>query len=188
MNSRYASRAVPTLLGAVLVLLFGGCFGRPLKDGVEDWKPECVGGPLEVRSLPPAWALRLDYNRWVEADGGSKKARLYEAILQGATNQINFHLELVRPDTALGRPWHTFVRFVYRDPTNGFYELHWSQLGKHKAEFLRASERPRKVWLVPFGFLEGSGIPQLSIVAIEGVEVRHVLTAMPDVPPGLRLE
>jgi hypothetical protein len=124
-----------------------------------------------------------DYEQWLESTP-TTKVRLYEATLLGATNQIGFTVRTQRGDTPLGATDTTFVSFVYRDPTNGEYQLEWHLRGQHRADFLKLSASPKKVLLQPFGTPDENKIPRLKIVGFEGVESQHVVVAEPGQKPA----
>jgi hypothetical protein len=152
------------------------CGDPPIKTGVTDWKPCSVGGPVEIRLLPPANQLYLDYENWLNADELAK-ARVYKLTLLGKTNQADFNVNVQHGDTPMGARDVTFVTFLYENGTNGTYKLSWSELGRQTPDFLKADEHPREIWVTPFG--SKREVPQLKIVAIEGIETRGALTAMP---------
>jgi hypothetical protein len=166
---------------AVTLPIVLGCEDPSLpavKTGVEAWKPTPVGGVLELRPLPPASQILDDYRKWMEEEPASA-ARVYEATLVGASNQLRFRVEVTREDTPMGRPEHTYATFAYNDPTNGSYEMLWHRLGRHDADFLRLGDRPRRVWLELNWRASKPAQPLLQIVAFEGVEPFEVLVAMP---------
>jgi len=170
---------VSALLAACLVaLLHAGCDERPLKTGVTNWKPQSTGGPIETRPLPPAQQVYSNYQRWLESETASK-VRLYEIMLQYATHQESYTVKTGKGDTPLGASCFTDVTFIYRDPTNGQYQLEWGIRGRQQPDFLKLDDHPKKVWLQLFGAPEESANPRLKIVAIETVESREVLVAEP---------
>ena len=139
-----ASGRSMTLVALVLALLFEGCGERPLKVGVPNWIPQSTGGPIETRPLPPAQVVYSDYQRWLESQAGAR-VRLYEIALRGQTNQLNYTVRVEKGDTPLGATYFTDVTFIYRDPTNGQYQLEWGLRGKHKPDFLKLNARPKRV-------------------------------------------
>ncbi len=171
------ARAV-ALATIALALFFGGCDDGPLKLGVANWMPQSTGGPIETRPLPPAKQVYSNYQQWRESETASK-VRLYEVLLQGATNQLNYTVDVGKGDTPLGQSWTTRVTFIYRDGTNGEYQLEWHIRGRHQPDFLKMDAHPKKVLLQPFGAPGESAFPQLKIEAIEGVESRHSVVAEP---------
>lgn len=165
-------RCAAAFIILVAVLLTGGCSDTgesPPKLGVKNWKPTSIGGPIELRPLPPAREVLADYQQWLASDAANK-ARVYEATLQGATNQMNFSVRMQRGDTPLGANDTTFVSFIYRDPTNGEYEFNWHRRGRHNLDFFKLNQQSKTVWVRPIDAIEGSGIPRLQIVAFEGLE------------------
>lgn len=153
------------------MIIFSRCFplsDPPPKLGVKDWKPAGIGGPVELRPLPPADKVLEDYRQWLESDS-EVKARLYEATLVGASNQLNFSVKVVTGDTPLGQSVSTIVLFIYRTPA-GEYKLYWSRRGRHNVEFLRLTDQPKTVWLQLNTVADVIGMPQFEIVAFEGLE------------------
>jgi hypothetical protein len=173
-----SGRVAALVAGSLLALLLAGCDERPLKVGVANWKPQSTGGPIETRPLPPAQQLHSNYQQWLDSDI-TAKVRLYEAVLQYSTNQVNYTVKIGKGDTPLGASYFTDVSFSYRDSTNGQYQLEWSMRGRQQPDFLQLSDHPKKVWLRLFGAPGESSFPRLKIVAIEGVESREVLVAEP---------
>jgi hypothetical protein len=119
-----------------------------------------------------------NYYAWVNSQE-SKKARVYETRLFGASNQFDMTVEVTRGETPLGRPEHTYVSFKYHDPTNGIYEFSWQRLGRHKADFLNLTEKPKRVWVVLPRSVSTDPPPRLEIVAFEGVEFGGGVIAEP---------
>jgi hypothetical protein len=140
----------------------------PPRLGVKNWQISGIGGPVEVRPLPPANQLMEDYKQWLDSEAATK-ARLYETTLVGASNQSNFSVQIRTGDTPIGQSVDTLASFTYRS-SGGQYELYWSRLGRHNANFLLLTDQPKTVWLQPNTVDNGSGNPQLEIVAFEGLE------------------
>jgi hypothetical protein len=164
------------------MLTFSGCNEPslpPPKLGVSNWKPPAVGGPVEVRPLPSATQVQEDYRKWMN-ETPKAIARVYETVLIGSSNQLNFKVEVLRGETPMGRPEHTYVSFVFNNPTNGAYQFLWDRLGRHNADFMKLGRYPRQV-LVTFNWRasEQSSMPILEIVGFEGMEASGVLIASP---------
>jgi hypothetical protein len=151
------------------------------KVGVSNWKVSSAGGPIKLRALPPADRVLADYDAWLDSEAATN-ARVYQATLVGGTNQLAFKVDVSRGETPLGRPEHTYVSFIYRDHTNGSYELSWHRLGRHNADFLKLDNRPRMVWLMLNRMASDSTLPKLEIVALEGVKLGGVVIAEPGRP------
>ncbi len=149
----------------------------PPKPGV-NWKVSPVGGPLELRPLPPANEILWDFQNGMTASSG-QVARVYEATLVGSSNQQAFSLEVRRGETPLGRPEHTYVSFVYNAGTNGSYEFLWARLGRHDAEFLKLGAQPKRAWVTFNWRASHNRMPLLNIAAFEGVELGGVVIAEP---------
>jgi len=145
---------------------------------VKNWKPVGIGGPVEVRPLPPADEVVAEWEKWLESETAAK-GRVYETILSGATNQSGFTVKVTRGETPLGRPEHTYVSFIFKDPTNGTYEFMWDRLGRHNADFLKLGERPKTVWVRLNSVANRKGIPLLDIEAFEGLEPGAGIIAEP---------
>jgi hypothetical protein len=161
----------------VLWLTFGvflaGCNRRdPVVSGT-DWQPQCIGGPIEIRPLPPVSEVQANYNDWVRS-GTGKKCRLYEVSVSGSTNQLQFVEKIGRGDTPMGATDVTRVSFIYKSATNGDYFFVWSLTGGHATEFLRLGSRPKTFWVAP---LSSGGTPKLRIEAVEGVKPWQTLIA-----------
>ena len=171
---------ISTIVVAAICGLTCGC-GEPSlpppKLGV-NWKVSSVGGPLELRPLPPANEILRDFRNWMTASSGPV-ARVYEATLVGSSNQQAFSLEVRRGETPMGRPEHTYVSFVYNDGTNGAYELLWDRLGRHSGEFLKLGNQPKRVWVTFNWRASENRMPILEIAAFEGVEIGGVVIAEP---------
>ena len=174
------SSRVPRYTKWCLVSLFAlgvlfGCEEPALRPGTA-WVPKTIGGPAEIRPLPPANQLRQDYSEWL-AVNTNKIVRFYEVVLTGATNQMNFRLRTVRGETPLGRPWVTFVTFTYDGGTNGYYDFVWHYNGHQKEELLRLQNKPKRL-LVFLQQTRDVDRPKLAIRAIEGIEARHAEVAI----------
>jgi len=127
-----------------LPFVFGGCGDTdppPPRLGVANWKPPGIAGPIEVRPLPPADQVSPDYQQWFDTTP-ERKARVYEKVLHGASNQINFVVQTRRGKTPMGEKDSTWAYFTYKDATNGHYELFWTLGGRQNADFLRLKDRP----------------------------------------------
>ena len=72
----------------------------------------------------------------------------------------------------------TFVKFTYRDATNGLYELEWQQTGHPNVDFLRLRTEPKRLLLQPFGGPEAEN-QKIKIVAVEGVKSWETVVAEP---------
>ena len=172
MFKHHRKQSTAFLLWLFVIASSNGCGDPsqpPPKTGVSNWRPRSLGGPLEVRPLPPSNKVLADWANWRSEDL-SQKGRVYETTLSGASNQTAFTVDVRRTDTPLGRPEHTYVSFLYKDPTNGVYELLWHRLGRHTGEYLKLGDRPKVVWLRPNELTNQQGIPQLQIQAFEGLE------------------
>lgn len=167
------------ILTSLMALELCGCGEHQPKLGVQHWKPKPVGGLIEVRPLPPANQVSADYTKWLEDDGAKKKARVYETTLRWATNQVNFTTKILTGDTPLGQSRTTKAAFAFRNTTNGWYYLTWSRRGRCNADFLKLGDHGKQVWIRPVGELEESGIPEMQIVAFEGLEATGLLIAEP---------
>src|SRR6266481_6593142 len=88
------------------------------KTNVHNWRASSIGGPIEARSLPAAEQVVDEYDRWLDSEA-VPKARVYEIILCGASNQLTFTTEVRREKTPLGQAEHTYVCFIYKDPIKG---------------------------------------------------------------------
>jgi hypothetical protein len=114
----------------------------------------------------------------MEANPG-EVARVYTATLVGSSNQQAFSVEVRRGETPMGRPEHTYVRFIYNDGTNGAYEFLWNRLGRHSGEFLKLGDQPKKVWITFNWRASHNRVPILEVAAFEGVELGGVVIAEP---------
>lgn len=179
---RVLIRGTASFAAVGLALFLGGCDDGPVKVGVPNWMPQSTGGSIETKPLPPANRVYSDYQQWLQSETASK-VRLYDAVLRGETNQLNYTVRVGKGDTPLGQSWTTFVTFIYRDGTNGEYQLHWHMRGRHQPDFLKLDGHPKKVLLQPFGAPGESEFPRLQIEAFEGVESRHSVVAEPGRKP-----
>jgi hypothetical protein len=165
----------------ILVICLLGC-GEPSmpppKVGVRDWKPTPLGGPLELKPLPPANQVLEDYRLWMKESPGNL-ARVYELTLAGSSNQVNFTVEVLRGETPMGRPEHTYVSFIYTNSTSGAYKFVWDRLGRHNADFLKLRNEARKVWVELNWRASSLELPVVQIVAFEGLQSDRVLLAEP---------
>jgi hypothetical protein len=143
----------------------------PPKIGVPNWKISAIGGSVEVRPLPRSDRVAEDFKQWMDSEADTK-ARLYEVVLVGATNQLDFSVDYRTGKTPTGTSFETVASFTYRSP-KGDYELVWSRFGRHDASFLRLTDEPKTVWLqpnVPNVVTNHKGVPRFEIVALEGLE------------------
>lgn len=162
-------RASLLLLAAMILATGCGPVSEPPpKLGVKNWKIAGIGGPVEVRPLPPADQVMEDYRQWLDSEAATK-ARLYEAVLVGASNQLNFSVRTQKGNTPMGQSVNTLASFTFRSPA-GEYELYWWRFGRHNADFLKLTDQPKTVWLQPNPVANESGNRQLEIVAFEGLE------------------
>jgi hypothetical protein len=122
--------------------------------------------------------VHLDYLQWLQSETGAK-VRLYEIVLRDATNQLNYTVNVQRGDTPFGARDTTFITFIYCDPANGEYQLHWHLRGRHQPDFLKLDAHPKKVLVQLFSATQESVNPRLQIMAIEGVEPWQMLVAEP---------
>lgn len=162
-------RLLLTNTGAALFMV--GCGSREEPSprlGVQNWKPIGIGGPVETRPLPPADRVATDYKSWL-SEPTPKSGRVYEAALRGS-NQFQVLVSTNGGDTPLGYAMTTTISFLYRDTTNGVYEVFWSRRGWHKLDFLILSNESKLVWLEPNIQTNIYGNPQLKIVAFEGLQ------------------
>jgi len=162
---------VNTLLGVLVMVAVGGCgvsSQPPPKMGVENWRVNGVGGPLELRSLPPANDVVTEWNEWIDSET-VVKARVYKVELSGSSNQENFKVEVRRSNTPLGWADWTFAFFSYTDPSNGTYEFVWRRLGRHNADFLKLGDKSVEVWVTPLNDVVTNTL-LLLIEAFEGLE------------------
>ena len=112
-----------------------------------------------------------------------EKSRLYRTIIHSPTNQVGYAVRVSRGDTPLGATDTTWVSFILRDPKRGDYLLQWHISGRHAGDYFRLKDRQKEVWLQPAGFNEEFKIPQLDIVAFEGVEGGGVIAEAGTVLP-----
>jgi hypothetical protein len=173
-------RVVSAVLVAAICGLACGC-GEPSLPPPKpstNWKVSPVGGPLELRPLPPANEILRDFKNWTEANH-AQVARVYEATLVGSSNQQAFSIEVRRGETPMGRPEHTYVSFIYNSGTNGAYEFLWDRLGRHSGDFLKLGNQPKQVWVTFNWRASDKRMPILEIAAFEGVELGGVVIAQP---------
>jgi hypothetical protein len=173
-----AWRLVFPVFLATCLLGCGEASMPPPRVGVENWKPTPVGGPLELRPLPPANQVLENYRDWMKERSGDL-ARVYEVTLDGVTNQRNFTVEVLRGETPLGRPEHTDVSFIYTNSTIGAYKFQWHRLGRHNADFLKLHGQSKQVWVELNWRASKPELPIVQIVAFEGLEPDGVLLAEP---------
>jgi hypothetical protein len=153
------------------------------KVGVQNWKPQGIGGPLEVRPLPPSDMVAADYEAWLESET-TEKARVYEVLLNGASNQVNYTVEVRKESTPMGQTEHTYISFIYKDSTNGSYEFSWHRLGHFNADFMKLGDLPKVVWVRVNKMASHGNLPLLEIKAFEGIEPGAGVIA----EPGLKLK
>ncbi len=167
------------LIGVVLFVT--SCSEPPLKWS-DDWMPKAVGGPIEIRPLPPADQLREDYEQWIR-ETNAPRLRLYAETIEFPAVQTEFKFNISRGDTPVGQRTFTHASFVYSNHTKGLYELSWMEAGRQRKEFLLVKDRPRK-FLLMLTQTRNSPFPELQIVAIEGVQNRGVrMASSPDRVP-----
>jgi hypothetical protein len=167
------SRSMRMILIASVGLLIAACGCGPLTSsppvvlGSSDWRIPAVGGPLELRPLPPPENVCPDYEQWLRVTS-EPVARIYEATLRGASNQTGFVTQTIEGDTPMGMSVLTQVTFSYHSE-NGAYTLHWARFGRHNTDFLKLGDSPKKVWL-QYHPLSRRGKPEFSIMAFEGLK------------------
>lgn len=166
--------------GITFLLLAGSALHRWLVSGPKlhagtNWMVVPVGGTLAIRSLPQSQRLQQDFTEWVAATPGNW-VRLYEVVLPANFAALDFQHHIVWGDTPLGHAPTTFVQFDYATPTNSVYRFHWSLQGKHGDKWLRPRDQPLRLLVQPI-HLKTWPRPEVSVVAIEGVEHSGVLVA-----------
>lgn len=161
------------VIGCLLfVVAITAIFSTPsprLKAG-SNWIPPVVGGPLEIRPLPPIEKLADDHAAWVRASPG-KRVRLYEVTLTEPRRQSDYRHEIVYGKTPLGRRPSTFISFHYESAELGGMGIHFHAYGKHDASLLKIQTKPLRL------LLEVSDAFQLNVEAIEGIEAFQTLVA-----------
>jgi hypothetical protein len=154
-----------TLYFFIAVLFSTGC-GQNSEQHPTDWMPKAVGGPIEVRPLPPAHLIAGDYQQWLDSSPGNK-LRLYKAILQGAEKQKDLRFSVGPAESPLGSPITASATFSYDDGTNGIYVMRWMKKGKHSQDAIAVGSAPRTVWLKVLQARD-TNPPHLQILGIEG--------------------
>ena len=177
-----ATRALAGPLLSVLIILTGCDPSLPPPKAGPNWTVPGIGGPVEVRPLPPASKIVEDFNAWLNSQSDSR-ARVYEGRVWGETNQQNFSVQILRGGAPLGPAVSTRVSFIYNDPTNGSYEFRWGRLGRHNTSFLQLGQTPKRVWLYLDTIASAEGVPKLDIVAFEGIELGGGVGAEPGKRP-----
>jgi hypothetical protein len=158
----------------IAIAFLAGCGEPPLQLG-SNWMPKSVGGPIEIRSLPPVGKLAEDYRLW-DASTNDARVRLYEVTVENAASQTGFVSTISNGETPVGRRRTTFASFIYTNPTNGSYRLEWMVHGKQNSEFIRVGAQPKK-FLLSLTQIRDVSMPRLQIVAIEGVQSDGVVVA-----------
>jgi hypothetical protein len=172
-----------TILAALSLYLAGTACHQWLAAGPQlragsNWIATPIGGPLEIRPLPPAIELQKDFSKWVN-DTPGKRVRLYEVVLPPNAQQLNFRHHISLGDTPVGQAPFTSVQFDYADPTNGMYRFHWGEGGRQSDIWLRVGGHPRRLLVRPV-HLNIWPQPEISVVAIEGLEERGSFVAVDD--------
>lgn len=161
------------VIGSLLIVLaVTVIFSTPspsLKAG-PNWIPPVVGGPLEIRPLPPIGKLPADYAAWLKATPGPR-VRLYEVKLAEPQRQSDYRHEVVYGKTPLGRRPSTFISFHYESAELGGMGIHFHASGKQDASLLQIRIKPLRL------LLEVSDTFQLNVEAIEGIEAFQTLVA-----------
>lgn len=152
-----------------------GCSEPQLRKS-SNWMPTSVGGPIEIRRLPPADELAENYREWISSSD-EPKVYLYEWIFSGSTNQEKFDFDVRRAESPMGRHLTTFASFIYRNPTNGEYQIEWMVSGRQNPDLIRLTHQDKK-FLLSLIQTKDTPMPRLQIVAIEGIEHRGVLVAI----------
>jgi hypothetical protein len=161
-----------------ICILIIGCGEEPLKVGVANWQPKCASGTIEIRPLPPAHLIQLDYQDWLKRET-TAVVRVYSAVLQHKYRQSDYVVNIDKGDTPFGSQYFTAATFTYFDSAFGQYQMEWSRRGKHCPDFLKIDDRPRVFWFQLIDASYDLKCPRLSIVAIQDVEADHVLIANP---------
>ena len=161
---------VPGILFLVAAALFMIPAPEPKLERSADWLPVAVGGPLEVKPLPPTSQVESHWASW-QPSGTNRLAKLYRTQLNVASLQSDYRADISRHDTPLGRPWFTVVRFEYAESIGWRYRFRWQRRGKHDPDILRVSAQgPMEVLVSVLDVDPDDGIPVLQIRAIEGFE------------------
>jgi hypothetical protein len=149
----------------IIFLLSTGCGQKPEQHSTV-WLPRSVGGPIEIRPLPPAHLIADDYQRWLDSSPG-RKLRLYKAVLQGAEKQENLHFKVGPSEGPIGNPIMTSATFTYNDGTNGTYIMRWMEEGHHSQDVITVGNTPRTA-LLKLLQTRDTAHPRLKIMGIEG--------------------
>ncbi|MGE4109045.1 MAG: hypothetical protein AB7F66_17740 [Bacteriovoracia bacterium] len=152
----------------------GGCGEESLKYS-DNWLPQSVGGPVEIRPLPESNRLKSDYEQWIH-DTGGPKVRLYEQTISHPGEQVGFVSEVRRDETPLGRVAVTHASFIYSNEVKGEYRFEWMMNGRQNPQLLRIEDRPKRM-LLRLTHTKDVVLARLQIVAIEGVGSHGTLVA-----------
>lgn len=161
-------------LAVIAAVLVSGC------DNVESkrpWKLESVGGPLEVRPLPPLSQIVSDYESWIRA-GVGPRVLLYEVTLTNTAAQINYTNRVHLTDSPLGQSWITMTSFQYVFSSNEVAKFNSASSGKRDAGYLRVGVKPLKLYIEPLN-LGKTPIPEFGITAVEGMPRGPIPASVP---------
>ena len=165
------------IVGLFVILCASGCRRQSPRGSISQWIPQHVGGPLEVRPLPPAKQLASHYEEWVASDP-SDKVRLYEVTVGPTNRQLEFsvrHGEGKIP--MMGMRTSTMADFILSNEVSGEYFLRWHSSGKKSADFLRVPAGQLKQMWLKVGIPVSDYPPELDIVAVEGAKPSRMLVA-----------
>lgn len=163
-------------LFVILIMGIGvGCRDTKTVSLGTNWLPtNSVGGPIEIRRLPPASTLRSNYTQWRVASPGPR-VRLYEADLLSRDRQVEYTYRVEHSNSPLGRGATTYAAFKYMCPTGGVYRVVLNEVGAVPEQCVRLDSRARRFLFIVLD--AQSDIPILQIIAIEGLELDNLLVA-----------
>lgn len=168
LNSLLAARSV----ALAMLVCACGCSDT----STANWRPDTVGGPLEVRQLPSTNAFVADYQEWL---GSGVKVRVYEIRLHENVFTNQFQYAQSRHKTPLGRPIYTTCEFHSSSAHYRGYTFEFSVIGKYRTNIFDFNGG-KTVWVRPIGTNSVNGLFRLQIVGIESTPAFGTIVAGED--------
>ena len=150
-------------LTVLAMLLLLGC-KRPLNSSA--WRPEIIGGVVELRQLPASKDIELEYSSW-RNDGRSNVLRVFRVFLKEDVTKRDFTYNQDRVQTPMGNPVYTMASFHSELEIYNGYLFVFRQSGKLPRKAFDLSEG-KELWVIPRG-TNNQMKTRLQVIAMEGL-------------------
>jgi len=151
------------VLTVLTVLLLLGC-KRPLNSSA--WRPDIVGGVVELRQLPAFEDFEPEYSSWRD-DGRSNVLRVFRVFLKEDVSKSDFIYNQDRVQTPMGNPVYTIASFHSDLEIYNGYVFVFRESGKIPRKAFDLSQG-KELWVIPRGINNQMKI-RLQIIAMEGL-------------------